>query len=240
VLDGVITGVEALLRWSPSGMAAVGPERFVPILEEVGLIVPVGDWVLRQACSQMMAWDTVGLAPHTIAVNLSAAQFRQKDLVEQIQSALADTGLAPQRLQLELTESTLVDDMDSAVTVMQALKQIGVGLAIDDFGTGHSSLGYLKRFDVDILKIDQSFIAGMPADTVHNAIVCSVIALAHGMQLTVVAEGVETQDQLAFLRQHQCEEMQGWLLGHPMSASEFAQWQGSRRLQTSGVEGYLP
>ena len=240
VLDGVVTGVEALLRWSPSGIAAVGPERFIPILEEVGLIVPVGDWVLRQACGQMMAWDAVGLAPRTIAVNLSAAQFRQKDLVEQIQSALADTGLAPQRLQLELTESTLVDDMDSAVTVMQALKQIGVGLAIDDFGTGHSSLGYLKRFNVDILKIDQSFIAGMPADTVHNAIVCSVIALAHGMQLTVVAEGVETQDQLAFLRQHQCEEMQGWLLGHPMSASEFAHWQGTRRLQTNGVEGYLP
>jgi EAL domain-containing protein (putative c-di-GMP-specific phosphodiesterase class I) len=167
-------------------------------------------------------------------VNLSAVQFRQKDLVARIQSALADTGLAPQRLQLELTESTLVDDMDNAVTVMRALKQIGVGLAIDDFGTGQSSLSYLKRFNVDILKIDRSFVADTPGDAVDCAIVRGVIALAHGMDLVVVAEGVETQEQLDYLRQHRCEEMQGWLLGRPMPASNFSRWQTQRRPTVEG------
>ena len=239
VQDNALTGVEALLRWSPSCVPAVGPDRFIPILEEIGLIVPVGDWVLRQACSQMAAWDAAGLAPATVAVNLSAVQFRQKDLAAQIQRALADTGLAPHRLQLELTESTLVEDMDSAVAVMHSLKRIGVSLAIDDFGTGQSSLSYLKRFNIDILKIDRSFIKDTPGDAVDCAIVRSVIALAHGMQLKVVAEGVETQDQLAFLRQHRCEEIQGWLLGRPMPAADFARWHSQRQERLVGTEALI-
>jgi EAL domain-containing protein (putative c-di-GMP-specific phosphodiesterase class I) len=224
VHDGVVTGVEALLRWCPPGQPAVTPDRFIPILEETGLIVPVGHWVLRRACNQMLSWDAAGVAPPSMAVNLSAVQFRQKDLVAQIQSVLFETGLPPQRLQLELTESTLVDDMDNAMKVMQSLKGIGVSLAIDDFGTGQSSLSYLKRFDVDILKIDRSFVADTPGDATDCAIVRGVIALAHGMELKAVAEGVETQEQLDFLRQHACEEMQGWLLGRPMSAADFAHW----------------
>jgi diguanylate cyclase len=230
--DGAITGVEALLRWSPPGLPPVGPDRFIPILEEIGLIVPVGAWVLREACRRMVAWSAEGIAPPTVAVNLSARQFRQLDLVEQIQRVLAETGLPPHRLQIELTESTLVDDIEYVVGVMETLKRIGVSVAIDDFGTGHSSLSYLKRFHVDTLKIDRSFVRDTPGDPDDSAIVRSVIALAHGLHLNVVAEGVETEEQLAFLRQHGCDDMQGWLLGRPMPPDDLVRWLRARQQPT--------
>lgn len=222
--DGGITGVEALLRWTPPGGAAIGPDRFIPVLEEIGLIVPVGEWVLRQACRQMVAWSAEGVAVPTVAVNLSARQFRHQDLAQTLERILEETGLAPARLQIELTESTLVEDFDYVVQVMAAFKRIGVGVAIDDFGTGHSSLSYLKRFNIDTLKIDRSFVRDTPGDVDDSAIVRSVIALGHGLRLSVVAEGVETEEQLAFLRKHGCDEMQGWLLGQPMQADELARW----------------
>ena len=229
--DGSITGVEALLRWSPPDGSVIGPDRFIPVLEEIGLIVPVGEWVLREACRQMMAWRAEGIVVPTVAVNVSARQFRRLDLAENIQRILEETGLEPDRLQIELTESILVEDFDYVVQVMGAFKRIGIGVAIDDFGTGHSSLSYLKRFNVDTLKIDRSFVRDTPADTDDSAIVRSVIALAHGLHLKVVAEGVETGEQLDFLRQHGCDEMQGWLLGRPMTAADLAHWLGQRTLR---------
>jgi diguanylate cyclase (GGDEF)-like protein len=238
--DGLVTGVEALLRWSCVNAPAVGPDHFVPILEETGLILPVGNWVLREACRQMVAWEAQGVAPPTVAVNLSARQFRDETLAHQVRSALADAGLCPQRLQVELTESTLVDDMDFAVTTIQALKRIGVGVVIDDFGTGYSSLSYLKRFNVDTLKIDRSFVRDTPADAEDNAIVRSVIALAHGLQLSVVAEGVETEEQRAFLIEHDCEELQGWLLSPPLAAAEFGAWWSGYRMKSARVGPMAP
>ncbi len=236
LVDGRVTGVEALLRWHRPGQAVVNPDRFVPILEETGLIVPVGLWVLRTACEQMMRWQRQGMRPINLAVNLSARQFRQGDLIEQIAQVLLSTGFAPARLELELTESMLVDDSETVVRIMSRLGAMGVRIAIDDFGTGHSSLSYLKRFDVDTLKIDRSFVRDTPDDPEDSAIAIAVVALGHGLRLSVVAEGVETQAQADFLRAQGCDEMQGYLIAQPADADEFAQWFAQREV----AEGAAP
>jgi diguanylate cyclase len=227
---GKIVGVEALLRWHPPGGTVVGPDRFIPILEESGLIIPVGMWVLRTACEQLSAWVSQGLAEFTdftdftMAVNLSARQFRQSDLLEQIANVLHETNVPAGRLEIELTESSIVEDTDEVLKIMQGLRDLNVRVAIDDFGTGHSSLRYLKQFSIDTLKIDRSFVRDIPHDPEDNAIAIAVIALGRAMGLKVVAEGVETMEQAQFLREHQCDEMQGYLLSKPIDASALQTW----------------
>jgi diguanylate cyclase len=224
---GQIVGVEALLRWKPEGGQEVGPDKFIPILEESGLIVPVGMWVMRTACEQLRKWKLAGhpeLGELTMAVNLSARQFRQTDLIEQIGIIVEQTGVTNGKLEIELTESTLVEDSEAVVTIMQSLRAMNVRVAIDDFGTGHSSLRYLKRFSIDTLKIDRSFVRDIPNDPEDNAIAIAVIALGRAMGLKVVAEGVETTEQAQFLRDHGCDEMQGYLLSKPVPPEQFEKW----------------
>jgi predicted signal transduction protein with EAL and GGDEF domain len=219
-----VTGVEALLRWKPAGKPLVAPDHFIAILEETGLIVPVGAWVFREACGQMMKWQRAGMRPLQIAVNVSAKQFRHPELVQHIARVLDETGLDPALLEVELTESMLIDDSDVVARNMAELGRMGVGIAIDDFGTGQSSLRYLKRFTIDTLKIDRSFVKDTPDDPEDSAITKAVIALGHGLGLKVVAEGVETQEQLDFLCTHGCDQLQGYLLSRPVDADAFSAW----------------
>jgi diguanylate cyclase (GGDEF)-like protein len=222
--SGRITGVEALLRWQPEGEGIVGPDQFIPVLEETGLIVAVGAWVLQEACRQMVAWQGQGMRGISLAVNLSARQFRHEEFVGQFSNLVAQTGFDPAHLEVELTESMLIDDSEAVRLAMKGLGAMGVSIAIDDFGTGQSSLRYLKRFNVDTLKIDRSFVKDTPGDAEDSAIAAAVIALGHGLGLNVVAEGVETQAQLDFLRSRGCDEYQGYLLSRPIDAQAFAAW----------------
>jgi diguanylate cyclase len=222
--NGRVTGVEALLRWQRPGHDTIGPDRFIPVLEETGLILPVGAWVLEQACRQLAAWDGEGLPPLKMAVNLSPRQFAQRDLPQLVERALRDAGIAPQRLELELTESLLMNDETATLAMLAALRTMGVGIAIDDFGTGHSSLAYLKRFDVETLKIDRTFVRDTPDDPEDNAITSAVIALGHSLGLSVVAEGVENLAQSEFLRDLGCDEIQGYLLSRPMAPALMPGW----------------
>ncbi|MCP5159676.1 MAG: EAL domain-containing protein [Gammaproteobacteria bacterium] len=218
-----IVGVEALVRWQPPGEALVSPMRFIPLAEETGLIVPLGEWVLRTACAQAKAWLDAGWPPLLLAVNLSARQFQQPNLIDQICAVLTDTGLPAVYLELEITESTLIDQGQQAVAAtLAALKELGVRLAIDDFGTGYSSLAYLKRFPIDKLKIDQSFVRDIPQDSSDMEIAAAIIALARNLHLEVLAEGVETEDQLAFLRERDCDTWQGYLFSRPVPAADLA------------------
>ena len=226
--SGRVTGVEALLRWQPPGDGLIGPDQFIPALEETGLIVAVGGWVLREACGQMRRWQQEGMRPLQLAVNLSARQLRQPGLVELVAQALAETGLEAHRLEVELTESMLIDDSELVQVALTRLAGMGVRIAIDDFGTGHSSLRYLKRFQVDTLKIDRSFVMGTPADADDSAITAAVIALGQGMGLNVVAEGVETEAQRAFLQARQCHEWQGYLLSRAIGPDAFLRWLTAR------------
>ena len=224
IQTGQVIGVEALLRWKRPGQALVAPDQFIAILEETGLIVPVGVWVFREACGQMMKWQSAGMPPLQVAVNVSARQFRHPELVRQIADVLDETGFDADLLEVELTESMLIDDSEVVARTMAELGSMGVSIAIDDFGTGQSSLRYLKRFNVDTLKIDRSFVTDTPVDPEDSAIVEAVIALGHGLGMKVVAEGVETQAQLDFLCAHGCDELQGYLLSRPISADAFAEW----------------
>ncbi len=183
--------------------------------EDTALIVPIGDWVVRTACAQSKAWQDAGLAPVRMSVNLSPRQFQQTDLAKRIVGALRDARLDPQWLQLEITEGTAMRDADFTLEMMRRLRREGVHISIDDFGTGYSSLGYLKRFPIDEVKIDRSFVADLPADTDDAAIVATIIALAENLNLRTVAEGVETEEQLAFLKDHGCREAQGYLFSKP-------------------------
>jgi diguanylate cyclase (GGDEF)-like protein/PAS domain S-box-containing protein len=222
--SGCVVGVEALLRWSRPGQPAIGPDRFVPVLEEIGLIVPVGLWVLREACRQVAEWNRTSTQPVSVAVNISPRQFRQPELLEHIAAALRDAGLKANHLEIELTESMLVDDSESVLRILRGVTALGVRVAIDDFGTGHSSLSYLKRFNIDTLKIDRSFVRDTPGDREDSAIAIAVIALAHGLNLRVVAEGVETHEQAAFLSEHGCDIIQGYLLSRPLPPAEMRDW----------------
>jgi EAL domain-containing protein (putative c-di-GMP-specific phosphodiesterase class I) len=222
--SGRVVGVEALLRWSRPGLPAIGPDRFVPVLEEIGLIVPVGLWVLREACRQVAEWNCSSTHPMSVAVNISSRQFRQPDLLEHIAAALRDAALDPHRLEIELTESMLVDDSETVLRILRGITALGVRVAIDDFGTGHSSLSYLKRFNIDTLKIDRSFVRDTPGDREDSAIAIAVIALAHGLNLRVVAEGVETAEQAAFLSEQGCDIIQGYLLSRPLPPAAMRDW----------------
>jgi diguanylate cyclase len=237
---GQIVGVEALLRWKPEGGQEVGPDKFIPILEESGLIVPVGMWVMRTACEQLRQWRLDGdpkLGELTMAVNLSARQFRQADLIEQIGKIIEQTEVGQGKLEIELTESTLVEDSEAVVKIMRSLRAMNVRVAIDDFGTGHSSLRYLKRFSIDTLKIDRSFVRDIPHDPEDNAIATAVIALGRAMGLKVVAEGVESQEQAQYLREHGCDEIQGFLLSKPLPPKQFSQWLISSHTIESTLRG---
>ncbi len=219
VREGRVIGAEALVRWQPPGEELVPPARFIPLAEETGLIVPLGNWVLRAACAQARTWLDAGL-PLLLAVNLSARQFQQQDIPEHVRTVLADTGLPAEQLELEITESTLMEQGRQAVDTLMALKELGVRLAIDDFGTGYSSLAYLKRFPVDKLKIDQSFVRDIPHNTGDMEIAATIIAMAHSLRLEVLAEGVETLEQLDFLREQGCDAYQGFLSSRPLSAED--------------------
>ncbi len=216
-----IFGCEALIRWNQPDLGMVGPAKFIPLAEETGLIVPIGEWVVRTACLQTKAWQNAGLPAITVAVNISARQFREANLLRLVAKILAETGLDPRRLELEVTESVIMRDAQHVIAELQAFRDMGVSLSVDDFGTGYSSLSYLKRFPVDRLKIDQSFVRDITANADDAAIAQAVITLGHTMNLRVIAEGVETPAQLAFLRSNGCDEMQGYLFGKPMPAHEF-------------------
>jgi diguanylate cyclase (GGDEF)-like protein/PAS domain S-box-containing protein len=221
--NGRITGVEALVRWQHPDMGMVPPAQFIPLAEETGLIVPLGKWVLHTACAQGVAWQKQGLPPVHIAVNLSARQFADDDLVADIAEALRVTGLPPQLLELELTESMVIQNSERAGRVLKEIKAMGVRLAIDDFGVGYSSLTHLKRFPIDTLKVDRSFIRDVPGDAEDKAITEAIIAMGKSLNLTVVAEGVETQEQQTFLREHACDEMQGFFFSKPIPGEAFAE-----------------
>jgi diguanylate cyclase (GGDEF)-like protein/PAS domain S-box-containing protein len=219
-----ITGVEALIRWNCPGHGMVSPDRFIGALEDSGLILPVGAWAIRTALEELAAWDRAGLPPLSMAINLSARQFRQPFLARFIADALSDTGIAPQRLEVELTESLLMEDNDTTRGVLDRLADLGVRIAMDDFGTGHSSLSYLKRFDIDTLKIDRSFVSELPHDTEDNAIATAIVAMGHSLHMKVVAEGVETEAQAEFLGWLGCDEIQGYLLSRPLPPAQLLPW----------------
>ncbi len=221
--NGRIIGFEALLRWRPNQADLVPPDQFIPVLEETGLIIPVGEWVLREACQWLQRWQQAGLWVPRVAVNLSARQFQQGALVQIIADILAATDLATDRLELEITESILVEHALSDPAISQ-LQNMGVRLAIDDFGTGYCSLSYLKRFEVDTLKIDRSFVRDLGYDSDDAAITTAIITLAHSLELTVIAEGVETAEQIAFLQRHGCDYLQGFLASRPLPPEDCAVW----------------
>ena len=227
--DGRIVGVEALIRWNCGELGLVPPMEFIPLAEETGLIVPIGEWVLKTACAQNKAWREQGLPPLLMAVNLSARQFQQKNLMEMIAGVLDETGLGPRFLELEITESMIMQHAERSSAILRRLHEIGVQLSIDDFGTGYSSLAYLKRFPVQRLKIDKSFVRDITADADDAAIVTAVIAMAKSLKLKVVAEGVETKEQLAFLARLRCDEYQGYYFSKPLPAAEFAHLAQSSR-----------
>lgn len=220
---GHIVGAEALVRWQRPNLGLIPPGQFIPYAEETGLIIPIGEWVLREACTQCQFWQQTGWPSLRIGVNLSAHQFKQTGLFNMVHTVLKDTGLKPQFLDLELTESDAMQNVDASLKILMELKELGIQVSIDDFGTGYSSLSYLKQFPIDRLKIDRSFIADIATDPNDATIVQAIVAMAHCLSLDVVAEGVETEEQLKFLRQHGCNEVQGYFLGHPVPADEFRQ-----------------
>jgi diguanylate cyclase (GGDEF)-like protein/PAS domain S-box-containing protein len=220
---GRIVGMEALIRWKHPELGMVPPSRFVGVAEDTGLIVPIGAWVMRTAAAQNKAWQDAGLGRLRVAVNVSARQFSAADLVPGIEQVLLDTGLDPSCLELELTESLFMSDVTPAVELLHRMKSLGVQLSIDDFGTGYSSFSYLSRFPIDVLKIDRSFVNDITHDANDAAIVASIIALAHNLRLSVIAEGVETAEQLDYLRHQGCDEMQGYYFSRPLPAQDFEQ-----------------
>ncbi|MDB5826455.1 MAG: diguanylate cyclase [Variovorax sp.] len=217
---GRIDGVEALLRWDDPDLGSVSPVKFIPVAEETGLIVPLGRWVLRSACEQQVAWVKQGLHPISMAVNLSPRQFADEGLLEDVRSILATTGMAPGCLELEITESMLIQEAGRAVELLEALRGLGIRLAVDDFGTGYSSLSNLKRFPVDTIKVDRSFIRELPDNSEDRAITEAIIAMGRSLSLNVVAEGVETREQATFLREHGCDQFQGFYFSKAVPAAE--------------------
>jgi len=222
LITGEITGVEALIRWQHPERGLIGPLQFISVAEDCGLMLPIGNWVLRESCRQAKAWQDAGLRPIEMAVNVSSVEFRNEDFLEGVRAILEDTGLSPHYLGLELTESVLMQHAEFTVPVLKKLKAMGVRLAIDDFGTGYSSLSYLRQFPIDTLKVDQSFVHGISADTDDATIINAVINMGGNLKHRVIAEGVETVEQVAFLRAHGCDEGQGYYFSRPVPASQFA------------------
>jgi diguanylate cyclase (GGDEF)-like protein len=222
--SGAIIGAEALVRWNHPEWGLVRPARFIPLAEETGLIVPLGEWVLGEACRQARAWMDQGLKPGVVSVNLSARQFRQEGLVRTVSRILEETRLDPSLLEFELTESMVMHNVEAAITTLQGLKSLGVALSVDDFGTGYSSLSYLRQLPVDTLKIDRSFVRDIGAgeNPDDGVIAQAIISLGHSLRLNVIAEGVETDAQLRFLKRHGCDELQGFLYGEAVAPAEYA------------------
>lgn len=219
-----VVGVEALVRWPNSERGVISPSEFIPVAEETGLILPLGEWVLHEACAQARSWEIMGQSGLVVSVNLSAVQFREKQLGPRIASVLQETGLNPSCLELELTEGVLLDDTETSIATLKGLGDLGLSISVDDFGTGYSSLGYLKRLPIDTLKIDQSFVREVREHSRDGAIVTAIIALAKELGLNVIAEGVERQDQLDFLLAHGCNEIQGYLVQRALPADAFTAW----------------
>ncbi len=220
ILKKEIVGFEALLRWDDPKLGQVPPMKFIPIAEDNGLIIPISEWILTEVCSQALSWQTAQVENFHIAVNISAHHFKSGSLIESVKRALAETNLNPTYLQLEVTEGTLMEDVASSTSILNKLKRMGVSIALDDFGTGYSSLNYLKRFPIDVLKIDKSFISELEEDPNNKAIIGAIIDLAENLQLNVIAEGVETQQQLSFLLSHHCYEIQGYYFSKPLCAKD--------------------
>jgi EAL domain-containing protein (putative c-di-GMP-specific phosphodiesterase class I) len=225
-IDGEIIGFEALIRWYHPRLGLVPPGTFVPLAEESGLIIPIGEWTLREACREAASWSR----PLQIAVNVSPVQFRHGDLPGLVHSALLETGLAPDRLEIEITEGVLIGDFSRAVSILRRLKSLGVRIAMDDFGTGYSSLSYLQAFPFDKIKVDRAFISNLDRNAQSRAIVRAVVGLGRALDLPVLAEGVETNDQLAFLSREGCNEMQGYLVGRPAKIENYAEVVGRSRI----------
>ncbi len=225
---GQIVGAEALLRWQHPDQGLVSPSEFIPLAEQNGLMIPIGEWVLKSACRQTRIWQAAGFPHLHIAVNLSGCQFSQQNLGKKLVQILEDTGLDPKCLELELTESILIKNVEVTIITLNKLRALGIQISVDDFGTGYSSLSYLKKFPIDTLKIDQSFIHNILDDSKNTAITTAMIQMARSLGLKVIAEGVETEAELSFLYQQQCDEVQGYLISHPVPAKEF------ERLLTAG------
>ncbi len=225
---GRIVGAEALLRWQHPEIGLVPPGRFIPVLEDTVMIVPVGEWVLRTACRQGKAWQESVHGPLRVTANLSARQFGREGLVNTVAGILEETGLEPRFLELEMNESLLMEDVEASTRALDELKRSvsGIRIAIDDFGTGYSSLYYLKTFPIEVLKIDRSFVRDLATDPDDAAITTAIIGLAHNLRLEVIAEGVETEEQLAFLRNKRCDEAQGYYFGQPLPAGDLARLLG--------------
>jgi len=217
-IDGEIFGFEALVRWRHRTRGMVYPDAFIPLAEETGLILPIGEWVLREACGEAASWSN----PLTVAVNLSPIQFHHKDLVGLIDAVLLETGLPPNRLELEITEGVMLDNHSRALAILRRIKDLGVRIAMDDFGTGYSSLSYLQSFPFDKIKIDRSFVRNLGHNAQSSAIVRAIIGLGRDLHLPVIAEGVETEDQRAFLARERCREIQGYLVGRPQPIADYA------------------
>jgi EAL domain-containing protein (putative c-di-GMP-specific phosphodiesterase class I) len=233
--SGAVVGAEALIRWRDPELGEIAPGDFIPVAEESGFIVAIGDWVLRQAVAQAAAWHQRGLALR-VAVNVSALQFRQNGFVEGVAAALQAAGLPAARLELELTESILIQDAEDSLTRLRSLAELGVHLAIDDFGTGYSSLGYLKHLPIGRLKIDRSFIGGLPADASDAGIVNAIVNMGRALRLQVIAEGVETEAQRQFLRQAGCDEFQGFLFAPALELQRFEDMLAARAAAPGIVE----
>jgi diguanylate cyclase (GGDEF)-like protein len=223
-IGGEIIGFEALVRWKHPARGNIPPGEFIPLAEESGLIIPMGEWILREACREAASWAK----PLTIGINMSPVQFRHGDLPALVHGILIETGLAPSRLELEITEGVLIGDFSRAVSILRRIKALGVRIAMDDFGTGYSSLSYLQSFPFDKIKIDRAFIANMESSPQSATIVRTVIALARGLDLPVLAEGVETKSQLGFLARESCDEVQGYLIGRPMPIADYAELVGTQ------------
>ncbi|MFZ0841355.1 MAG: GGDEF domain-containing phosphodiesterase, partial [Xanthobacteraceae bacterium] len=231
-IDRTIIGFEALVRWSHPTHGAVSPAMFIPLAEESGLISSISAWILREACREAAQWPE----PLQLAVNLSPVQFHQDDLVELVGSTLNETGLDPNRLELEITEGILIDDYERAVTVLTNLKSLGVRIVLDDFGTGYSSLAYLQSFPFDKIKIDRSFIANLSVNPQSSYITRAIVTLGHGLGVPILGEGVETEEQLAFLRRESCDQVQGFLIGEPHPIGHYRAVTGAGPTASAGSE----
>jgi EAL domain-containing protein (putative c-di-GMP-specific phosphodiesterase class I) len=227
-IGGELLGVEGLLRWTHPELGAVAPVEFIPLAEECGLIVPIGAWVLDRACAQIASWRAQGMLPLAVSINLSVRQLRDPALLDTVRECLQRHEVPARSLELEITESMLMQNADAHRRQFEALREMGVGIAIDDFGTGYSSLAYLSRFPVDKLKIDRSFVNRMLDDASARAITTAVIGLGHTLGLKVVAEGVERELEATWLREARCDELQGYLFGRPMPAAELPRWRARR------------
>jgi EAL domain-containing protein (putative c-di-GMP-specific phosphodiesterase class I) len=216
----MVKGMEALIRWKHPDKGLIPPMQFIPLAEASGLIIPIGEFVIRTVCGQIKTWQKAGYKQMNIALNVSSRQFDQQNLIEIVKEALQDTLISPQCLELEITESIIMRNPEKAMRTLTELKALGIEIAIDDFGTGYSSLSYLKQLPLDFLKIDQSFVKNLASDPRDQAIIRAIIAMAHSLNLKTIAEGVETEEQLSFLQKHGCDEIQGYLFSRPLPAEE--------------------